>query len=107
VYDAAQTKIQTLAGRAGRVGPSNNSPVHFQLSPIYPVTYHDFAKFAENCAEDERAIAALGAELEGSDRPLLVTGGLALLAPGRMAHEEDVPAADFPRKSEAAAAALA
>jgi nucleoside-diphosphate-sugar epimerase len=44
--------------------------------------------------------------LEGSDRPLLVTSGVALLAPGRTATEQDVPASTFPRKSEAAAAAL-
>jgi nucleoside-diphosphate-sugar epimerase len=68
---------------------------------------HDFSRFAENCAEDERAIEAIGAVLEGSDRPLLTTSGLALLAPGRLATEDDAPTAAFPRKSEAATAALA
>jgi nucleoside-diphosphate-sugar epimerase len=67
---------------------------------------HDFSKFAENCAEDQRAIEAIGAVLEGSERPLLVTSGVALLAPGRMATEEDVSSSSFPRKSEAATAAL-
>jgi nucleoside-diphosphate-sugar epimerase len=70
---------------------------------------HDFSKFVENCAEDRRAIDAIGAVLEGSDRPLLVTSGVALLAPGRMATEEDVPPFDspsYPRKSEPATAAL-
>src|ERR1700676_168117 len=52
---------------------------------------HDFSKFAENCAEDQRAIEAIGAVLEGSDRPLLMTSGVALLALGRTATEEDVP----------------
>ena len=75
---------------------------------IHTAFNHDFSKFAENCAEDERAIAALGAVLEGSDRPLLVTSGVALLAPGRTATEEDVPPkpSPFPRKSEEAAALL-
>ncbi len=76
---------------------------------IHTAFNHDFSKFAENCAEDRRAIEALGAVLEGSDRPLLVTSGVALLAPGRTATEEDVPTFDsrsYPRKSEAATAAL-
>jgi len=76
---------------------------------IHTAFNHDFSKFAENCAEDRRAIEAIGAVLEGSDRPLLVTSGVALLAPGRLATEADVPpsgAAAYPRKSEAATVAL-
>ena len=49
---------------------------------------HDFSKFAQNCEMDRVAIEALGSALTGSDRPLLVTGGLALLAPGRSATED-------------------
>ena len=76
---------------------------------IHTAFNHDFSKFVENCAEDRRAIEAIGAALEGSDRPLLVTSGMALLAPGRTATEEDVPpfnSPSYPRKSEAATAAL-
>ena len=75
---------------------------------IHTAFNHDFSKFAENCAEDERAIEALGSVLEGSNRPLLVTSGVALLSPGRTATEADAPPANspIPRKSEAAAEAL-
>ena len=75
---------------------------------IHTAFNHDFSKFAENCAEDQRAIEAIGTVLEGSDRPLLVTSGVALLAPGRTATEEDSPptSQSFPRKSEEATAAL-
>jgi nucleoside-diphosphate-sugar epimerase len=71
---------------------------------------HDFSKFAANCETDKRAIETLGAVLAGSDRPLLVTGGLLFLAPGRTATEEDAhpPVSNsVPRASEAAAMALA
>jgi nucleoside-diphosphate-sugar epimerase len=75
---------------------------------IHTAFNHDFSKFAENCAEDRRAIEAIGEVLQGSDRPLLVTSGVALLAPGRTATEADAPPSDssFPRKSEEATAAL-
>jgi nucleoside-diphosphate-sugar epimerase len=49
----------------------------------------------------------MGAVLEGSERPMLVTSGLALIAPGRIATEEDKASPDFPRASETAAAAVA
>lgn len=77
---------------------------------IHTAFNHDFSKFMENCEGDRRAIEAIGAVLEGSDRPLLVTSGLALLAPGRTATEDDAPppvSATYPRASEAAAALLA
>jgi nucleoside-diphosphate-sugar epimerase len=75
---------------------------------IHTAFNHDFSKFADNCAEDQRAIEAIGTVLENSDRPLLVTSGVALLAPGRVATEQDTIArnSSFPRKSEEAAAAL-
>ncbi|WP_068093154.1 SDR family oxidoreductase [Novosphingobium rosa] len=75
---------------------------------IHTAFNHDFSRFAENAAQDRRAIEAIGAALEGSDRMLLVTSGFAGLgAPGRLAQEEDSPATDFPRHSETAAQALA
>jgi len=77
---------------------------------IHTAFNHDFSKFAANCEADRLAIEALGSALEGSDRLLIVTGGLALLAKDRLATEDDppVPVSDtYPRASEAAAAALA
>lgn len=77
---------------------------------IHTAFNHDFSKFAENSLADHRAIEALGAELEGSERPLLVTAGVALLVAGRLATEDDAPppiSAAYPRASEAAAAAVA
>ena len=74
---------------------------------IHTAFNHDFSRFAENCADDRRAIEVVGAVLEGSERPMLVTSGLALIAPGRIATEEDKASPDFPRASETAATAVA
>ena len=77
---------------------------------IHTAFNHDFSKFAANCEVDRRAIEALGSALAGSDCPLIVTSGTALIAPGRLATEDDVPpssSTSFPRVSEQTAASLA
>lgn len=42
---------------------------------IHTAFDHDFTRFVENCEKDTRAIAALGAALIGTDRPLVITSG--------------------------------
>jgi nucleoside-diphosphate-sugar epimerase len=77
---------------------------------IHLAFIHDFSRFLENCETDRRAIEALGSALVGSDRPLIVTSGTAIVLTGRAATEEDAPASSsvsIPRASEEAAAAVA
>ena len=71
---------------------------------------HDFSRMAENSEQERRAIDAMGTALLGTEKPLLISSGLAMLAPGRVSTEADVPPAPhphFPRVNQVAAAALA
>lgn len=77
---------------------------------IHTAFIHDFANFAAAAETDRLAISTLGETLAGSDRPLLVTSGTALLGPGHIVTEDDVPdpalGAAWPRKSEETALAM-
>ena len=52
---------------------------------------HDFSRMEAAAQTDLAAINAIGAELEGTDRPFLVASGVLGLASGRAATESDVP----------------
>jgi nucleoside-diphosphate-sugar epimerase len=76
---------------------------------IHLAFIHDWSRLKENCEIDRRAIEALGSVLAGSDKPLIVSAGLAGLAgPGQIATEDNVirPDFPFPRVSEQTALAL-
>ncbi|PWK88622.1 SDR family oxidoreductase [Fulvimonas soli] len=70
---------------------------------------HDFSRFAENGQIDRRAIEAMGEVLAGSGKPFVVTSGTGLIAPGRLATEDDPARAGdaIPRVSEHAGLAFA
>jgi nucleoside-diphosphate-sugar epimerase len=68
----------------------------------------DWTRFTENCELDKRAIEAIGAVLQGTSRPLIVTSGVGV-AQGRAATEDDppiTPSSTYPRVSEGTAMSL-
>jgi nucleoside-diphosphate-sugar epimerase len=74
---------------------------------IHTAFIHDFSDFAANCATDKAAIEAIGAALEGTGRPLIVTSGTLGLPHGRLGTEDDAIASPLPRKSEEVGLAMA
>ena len=76
---------------------------------IHTAFIHDFSKFAENGQIDKRAIEAMGEVLAGTNKPLVVSSGTAMVSPGRLATEDMRSATNemTPRVSEQLAFALA
>jgi nucleoside-diphosphate-sugar epimerase len=109
--DAGAAALTEMGAKVHRGSLEDHASLHSGAANSDGVLHlgfnHDFSKFQENCELDRRAILALGEELKGSDRPLIVTSGVALLAPGRLATEDDLSARHFPRVSEATAEDLA
>jgi nucleoside-diphosphate-sugar epimerase len=65
---------------------------------IHTAFIHDFANYAKSLEVDQRALNAIGEVLAGSDRPLVVASGTAVVPqPGHPATEEDVPSPEWPR----------
>lgn len=76
---------------------------------IHTAFNHDFSTFVANCEADRQVVDALGAALQGSDRPFIITSvaGLGSTIPGQPATEDSVNVdSPNPRKvSELAGAA--
>jgi nucleoside-diphosphate-sugar epimerase len=74
---------------------------------IHTAFRHDWTRFAESCELDKRAIQTIGAVLQDSSRPFIVTSGVGV-AQGRPATEDDPPLSSpsLPRVSEVTAVAL-
>lgn len=111
--DAAATALQAAGAQVHRGALDDADSLRRGAAAadgvIHTAFIHDFAHYLDNCQADGRAIAALGAGLAGSDRPLLVTSGTAVLPQGRLGTEVERadPASAPPRAiSETAALAL-
>jgi nucleoside-diphosphate-sugar epimerase len=58
---------------------------------IHCAFIHDFSRFIENIEIEQQTVIAMLDALAGSGKPFIATSGVAMLAPGRVATEEDRP----------------
>jgi len=56
---------------------------------IHCAFIHDFSRFAENIETEQQTVAAMLDALDGSGKPFICSSGVALLAPGKVATEND------------------
>jgi nucleoside-diphosphate-sugar epimerase len=76
---------------------------------IHTAFVHEFSNYAASAEMDRVAIETIGAELAGSQRPFVVTAGVALIRPGRVVTESDEIGGSItrlPRVSETTALSL-
>ena len=98
--DANEEKLKELGVKIHR--GSLEDPASLQAAAaacdgvIHCAFNHDFSKFVENSQAEKKAIEALGEALIGTNRPLIVTSGVALLSPGRLVTEDSVRDENFP-----------
>jgi nucleoside-diphosphate-sugar epimerase len=116
--DAAAAKVASVGAEVHRGSlddlDSLRSGAAASDGVIHTAFIHDFSDFATSAETDLHAIETIGAALEGTGKPFVVTSGILmltfLLPPGRLGTEEDVADAGSvaPRiASENAAIALA
>jgi len=105
----AQAGAEVVRGDLTR--PETLAPGVAQADAVIHLAFdHDFSKLADNCANEQRAIAALGDALAGTEKLLIVTSGTSFAsASGRPTTEDDAPPSEggFPRAPERAAEAVA
>jgi nucleoside-diphosphate-sugar epimerase len=106
--------VQSLASAGAQVHrgdledlESLRSGVTTSDAVIHTAFRHDWTRFAESCELDKRAVETIGAVLQGSSRPIIVSSGVGV-AQGRAAIEDDPPLSSpsLPRVSEVTAIAL-
>jgi nucleoside-diphosphate-sugar epimerase len=103
-----QQGVQVIHGDLEDIARLQNA-VEQSDGVIHAGYIHDFSRMDYAAEVDQRAILAMGDVLKGSDRPLIVTSGTALVSPGSLAteHIRPMPGAHPRSNSNVAALTLA
>ncbi|MXP52944.1 SDR family oxidoreductase [Pantoea sp. Seng] len=101
-----QQGVQVMRGDLEDIA-SLRSAVEQSDGVIHAGYIHDFSRMDHAATIDQQAILAMGEVLAGSNRPLVVTTGTALVSPGRLAVEQTQPVSGGHPRSDSNIAALA
>jgi nucleoside-diphosphate-sugar epimerase len=108
--ESSAQAVEAAGGRAHRGDLENLESLRAGATSADGVIHlafnHDFTDYTGAAETDRRAIETLGEVLAGSDRPFVVTSGLAGFALGRTMTEDDAADPNSPRASEQAALAF-
>jgi nucleoside-diphosphate-sugar epimerase len=108
--DSSAQAVESAGARAHRGDLENLESLRAGVADADGVIHlafnHDFTDYTGAAVTDRRAIETLGEVLAGSDRPFVVTSGLAGFTPGHILTEDDAVDPDSPRTSERAALAF-
>ena len=110
---AVSAKAITSAGAVALTGSLDDLDILNQAAAeadgvIHTAFIHDFAQYEKAAAADRAAIKAMGEALAGTDKPIVVTGGvLGVAKTNGFATEADDALPGSPRGSEGAVMALA
>ena len=108
--DSSAQAVESAGARAHRGDLENLESLRAGAADADGVIHlafnHDFTDYTGAAETDRRAIETLGEVLARSDRPFVVTSGLAGFALGRTMTEDDAADPDSPRASEQAALAF-
>ena len=63
---------------------------------IHTAFGHDFSRYQEAGETDRRAVEAMGAALEGTGKPVVITSGTTVVATGRLVTEDEAAREDSP-----------
>ena len=91
--DASAAKVESVGATAIRGDLADLDVLRTQAAQADGVVHcgylHDFSRMGDAATLDRGAIEAFGEALAGTGKPLVVTSGIGLLRPGRVATERD------------------
>ncbi|MFT9359345.1 SDR family oxidoreductase [Acetobacter okinawensis] len=101
--DASTAKLQAKGAQAHRGSIDDAASIVSVLNEVDGVIHaafnHDFSTYVQNCLDDGALLERMAESLRGSGKPLIATSGTTVIAPGRLATEDQPADPTIPRSA--------